>query len=73
MDVIKAPNLFDSFLLTLVFFCSFLLANSWTETTKAFFRDYVSPQDRPKDWFLFSVLISLLVVILLFILRKLYH
>lgn len=72
MDILKAPNLFDAFLLTFVFTCSFMLANVFTETTKAYFKEYVKEQEQPKDWLIFSLVITLLVIFIIFILRKVY-
>jgi hypothetical protein len=71
MDVIKAPNLIDAVLLGLVFFASFFLANTWTDTFRVIFRT-VAPQNLLRDYIIYSIVVTIFFIIFLYLLRKYY-
>ena len=72
MDVIRAKNLQDAIVLSLVFFASFFLANTINSAAVIIFQEKFSTEDKVKDWLIYSGFVIVFFVLFLWILRKIY-
>jgi hypothetical protein len=73
MDVIRAKNLGDAIVLSLVFFASFFLANTINTTAQIVFQEKFSSEDKVKDWLIYAGIVIIFFVLFIYILRKVYR
>jgi hypothetical protein len=73
MDVIKAPNLKDAIILSLVFFASFFLANTLNQTAVIVFQEKFGSEDKVKDWLIYAACVIIFFVFFIYMLRVSYR
>jgi len=72
MDVIRAANLKDAIILSLVFFASFFLANTLNQTAVIVYQEKFGSEDKVKDWLIYAGCVIIFFVIFIYILRLSY-
>jgi hypothetical protein len=72
MDVIRAPNLRDAIILSLVFFASFFLANTLNETALIIYQEKFGSQDKVKDWLIYAGFVVVFFIFFIYMLRYWY-
>lgn len=73
MDVIRAPNLRDAIILSLVFFVSFFLANTLNQTAVIIYQEKFGSQDKVKDWLIYAGCVVIFFVVFIYLLRISYR
>ena len=72
MDVIRASNLKDAIILSLVFFASFFLANTLNQTAVIIYQEKFGSEDKVRDWLIYAALVILFFVLFIYLLRVSY-
>jgi hypothetical protein len=72
MDVIRANNLKDAILLSLVFFASYFLANTLNSTALIIYQEKFGTEDKVKDWLIYTAVVIIFFVLFIFFLRVVY-
>lgn len=73
MDVIRASNLKDAIILSLVFFASFFLANTLNQTAIIIYQEKFGSEDKVKDWLIYAGCVIIFFVLFIYILRWSYR
>lgn len=69
MDVIRAENLKDAIILSLVFFASFFLANTLNQTAVIIYQEKFGSEDKVKDWLIYAGFVIIFFIAFIYILR----
>lgn len=73
MDVIRASNLRDAIILSLVFFASFFLANTLNQTAIIIYQEKFGSENKVKDWLIYAGCVIIFFVVFIYILRWSYR
>ncbi len=71
MDIFHVPNLRDAVLLAFAFAGAFLAANAWN----GFFKELLTTfrtENLVRDYFIYAILVTIFLVLLIYIMRKIY-
>jgi hypothetical protein len=72
MDVIRAKNLKDAILLSLVFFASYFLANTLNSTALIIYQENFGTENKVKDWLIYTAIVVIFFILFIFFLRVVY-